>query len=266
MRGYFDNDEPEVEEPEELEERKRDTEVTLSTAAQLGIVFCLLFLCGLCFGLGYWVGHKPSASAPTTAATQPTVPTASPDQEPLQGNGTLPKPSADAQVPPTPPPSESDGTTPTPTPASNTNPAPTQPQPTPAAATTPSHTPASSPAPTPAAPKPAAPAPAPRSTPVQPPVPTRTNAPQIEQPAPAMRPAYPSAATGYMVQIAAVLHAEDANVLVGALRRRGFAATAERVPSDGFVHVRIGPFATHEEASRMAARLLGDGYNAMVQP
>jgi len=30
--------------------------------------------------------------------------------------------------------------------------------------------------------------------------------------------------------------------------------------------VRIGPFATHEEASRMYARLLGDGYNAMVQP
>ena len=81
-----------------------------------------------------------------------------------------------------------------------------------------------------------------------------------------MRPAYPSATSGYMVQIAAVLHAEDANVLVGALRRRGFAATAERMPSDGLVHVRIGPFATHEEASRMSARLLGDGYNAMVQP
>lgn len=263
MRGYFDNEEPEV---EELEERRHDTEVTLSTAAQLGIVFCLLLLCGLCFGLGYWVGHKPSASAPTTAANQPTAPTAAPDQEPLQGNGTLPKPSADAQVPPTPPPSAgSDGTTPTPTPASSSNPAPTEPQPTPAA-TTPPHTPASSPAPKPAAPKPAAPAPARPSTPVQPPVPTRTNQPPSEQPAPAMRPAYPSAASGYMVQIAAVLHAEDANVLVGALRRHGFNATAQRMPSDGLVHVRIGPFATHEEASRMAARLLGDGYNAMVQP
>ena len=69
-----------------------------------------------------------------------------------------------------------------------------------------------------------------------------------------------------MVQIAAVLHAEDANVLVNALRNHGFEATAQRLPSDGLVHVRIGPFATHEEASRMAARLLGNGYNAMVQP
>jgi DedD protein len=81
-----------------------------------------------------------------------------------------------------------------------------------------------------------------------------------------MRPAYPSDASGYMVQIAAVSHTEDANVLVNALRNHGFAATAQRSPVDGLIHVRIGPFATHEEASRMSARLLGDGYNAMVQP
>lgn len=68
-----------------------------------------------------------------------------------------------------------------------------------------------------------------------------------------------------MVQIAAVLHAEDANVLVDALRRRGYAANAQRMP-DGLVHVRIGPFATHEEANRMSMRLLENGYNAMVQP
>ena len=121
MRGYFDNDEPEVEEPEQLEERRHDTEVTLSTGAQLGIVFCLLLLCGLCFGLGYWVGHGRSPAAPATAATQPAAPTAAPDQEPLQGNGTLPKPSADAQVPPTHPPDEGGGTPPAP--ASDTNPA-----------------------------------------------------------------------------------------------------------------------------------------------
>jgi cell division septation protein DedD len=69
-----------------------------------------------------------------------------------------------------------------------------------------------------------------------------------------------------MVQVAAVSHFEDANVLVNALRGRGFPAIAQRSSSDGLVHVRIGPFQTHEEAGRMAARLLGDGYNAMVQP
>jgi DedD protein len=259
MRGYFDNEEPEDEEPEE---HRHDTEVTLSTGAQLGIVFCLLLLCGLCFGLGYWVGHRGTPAAPATAANQPAAPTAAPDQEPLQGNGTLPKPSADAQVPPTPTPDESSGTPPAPT--SDTSPAPTQPQPT-SAATAPPHAPTSSPAPAPTAPKPAAPASAPRSAPVQPPAPTRTYEPPSEQPAPAMRPAYPSETSEYMVQIAAVSHSEDAYVLVNALRNHGFAATAQHMP-DGLIHVRIGPFATHEEASRMSARLLGDGYNAMVQP
>jgi cell division septation protein DedD len=80
-----------------------------------------------------------------------------------------------------------------------------------------------------------------------------------------MRPAYPSASAGYMVQIAAVSHSEDAFVLVNALRNRGFAATAQHMP-DGLIHVRIGPFATHEAASRVCTRLLESGYNAMVQP
>jgi cell division septation protein DedD len=68
-----------------------------------------------------------------------------------------------------------------------------------------------------------------------------------------------------MVQIAAVSHSEDAFVLVNALRNRGFAATAQHMP-DWLVHVRIGPFTTHEEANRMCTRLLESGYNAMVQP
>jgi DedD protein len=69
-----------------------------------------------------------------------------------------------------------------------------------------------------------------------------------------------------MVQVAAVSHAEDAGVLVGALRKRGYAASAQREPSDGLIHVRIGPFATHDEANHMCARLLDDGYNAIIQP
>ena len=76
----------------------------------------------------------------------------------------------------------------------------------------------------------------------------------------------PGAAGQFMVQVAAVSHADDANVLVNALLKRGFPATAQRMPSDGLIHVRIGPFATHDEASRMCTRLLNDGYNALVQP
>jgi cell division septation protein DedD len=69
-----------------------------------------------------------------------------------------------------------------------------------------------------------------------------------------------------MVQVAAVSHADDASVLVNALRKRGYSANAQREPPDGLIHVRIGPFATHDEANRMCTRLLNDGYNAMVQP
>lgn len=69
-----------------------------------------------------------------------------------------------------------------------------------------------------------------------------------------------------MVQVAAVSHEEDADVLVNALRKRGYAVSSQRQATDGLIHVRIGPFATREEATRMARRLLDDGYNAMVQP
>ena len=69
-----------------------------------------------------------------------------------------------------------------------------------------------------------------------------------------------------MVQIAAVSNAEDADVLTGALRKRGYAVTARRDPADNLIHVRIGPFATLAEANGWKLRLLNDGYNAIVQP
>src|ERR1039458_10348774 len=96
MRGYFDDEEAEREAPED---RGRDTELTLGWGALVGSVFGLILVCGLSFWLGYTVGHHGSATPPTTSATQPAMPTAAPDQEPLQGNGTIPKPSADAQAP-----------------------------------------------------------------------------------------------------------------------------------------------------------------------
>jgi cell division septation protein DedD len=69
-----------------------------------------------------------------------------------------------------------------------------------------------------------------------------------------------------MVQIAAVGNAEDADVLATALRKRSYAVTAAREPGDGLIHVRIGPFASRDEASHWRDKLLGDGYNAVVQP
>jgi cell division septation protein DedD len=72
--------------------------------------------------------------------------------------------------------------------------------------------------------------------------------------------------TAWMVQIAAVSHQEDADVLTGALRKRGYVVTARRDPVDGLLHVQVGPFATHSEANSMRQRLLDDGYNAIIEP
>ena len=67
-----------------------------------------------------------------------------------------------------------------------------------------------------------------------------------------------------MVQIAAVSNQEDASVLLGALRKRGYAASAVRNPADNLIHVCIGPFSNRNDADSMREKLLSDGYNAIV--
>lgn len=81
-----------------------------------------------------------------------------------------------------------------------------------------------------------------------------------------VQPALPVQPGAIMVQIAAVSHPEDADVLVGALRKRGYAVSARRDPADGLLHVQIGPFANRNDAYAMRQKLLNDGYNAIVQP
>jgi DedD protein len=70
----------------------------------------------------------------------------------------------------------------------------------------------------------------------------------------------------WMVQIAAVSQSEDADVLLSALRKRGYAVAAHRDPADNLIHVQVGPFSSHADAASMRQRLLNDGYNAMIEP
>ena len=86
------------------------------------------------------------------------------------------------------------------------------------------------------------------------------------QPAPALQvqPAL-TQTSGCMVQIAAVSHPEDAEVLVNALRKHGYAVTVRREVSDNLMHVQLGPFANRNDANAMRQKLLNDGYNAIVQ-
>jgi cell division septation protein DedD len=230
----------------------------------LAIFFGLVLICGLCFGLGYTVGHHNSP--PPVAAAQP-VDSAQPMP---QASGAAPKPSANKQsgtsgAAQSTAPDAGDGQAGDP---ATSAPADTQPaassrssQPVTGASAGTSANVSSQTALAQAPPGPV--------TPVQ----VRPVAPAVTNPQPVtgfapnsrVQPALPQTAA-YMVQIAAVSHTEDAAVLVNALRKRGYTVTAQRKPEDGMIHVWIGPFSTRDEANRWKVKLLDDGYNAVVQP
>ena len=98
---------------------------------------------------------------------------------------------------------------------------------------------------------------------VRPVLPPQANA---LQPAASIAGAGGSQGVPSMVQIAAVSHQEDADVLVSALRKRGYAVNVRRQPADTLLHVQIGPFPNRNDAEVMRQKLLNDGYNAIVQP
>lgn len=220
---------------EELPHHER--ELTLSTGSILAIFLGLVVLCGAFFGFGYNMGRK---SAPTPlslsdvapAAEQPSASPVTTVSKPAAGSLADEGANARAAEPPqrpvrrTPPPS-----------AAATEEAATNSEPT------------TKPAPA----KPAAAAPA----------------PIVRQPAPVPAPSLASTAgpggSSYMVQVAAVSHQEDAQLLIGALRARGYAVAARSTPGDSFIHVQVGPFRDKKEADAMRQRLLTDGYNAIVK-
>lgn len=228
MRRVFDEEDVDQGRP------SRDTELTLGSGALIAIGCGLLLLCALCFGLGYGAGR--SGSTPSAASPPPSAS----DQEPLQATGNIPKPSAEAQTPIAPPqPSEATGNT----------------------GTLPGSGSASAIPPNPAAP-----------TEVRPALPTSGAAPgPPSSAAPAVHPALGQAqpqpsGQQYMVQVAAVSNATDAEVLSNALRKRGYPVISRREPADNFIHVRVGPFASQQIAEQWRSKLLNDGYNAQLQP
>jgi len=86
-------------------------------------------------------------------------------------------------------------------------------------------------------------------------------------PAPQLPATGPSAmlAAQSVVQVAAVSHQEDADILLTALKRRGYNVAIRQEPQDKLLHVQIGPFATKKDAEAMRQKLLTDGYNAIVK-
>ena len=225
----------------EPEEEKHDPVFTLGPVMLLAILCGLLLLCGLFFALGYSAGRRSSPTAGLTVTRTAEGQTLS-----ATGASALSKPPAKGLVPATQPPQ---------TAAQTDHPASLDGVPTGSALTTYAPSPANSNS---AASQPQVRAALPS---VQNGSQTTASATTSYQVQPALGPG-----SGVMVQIAAVSHIEDANVLMGALRKRGYAVVARRQPADDLIHVQIGPFARRSDADTMSRKLLSDGYNAVVLP
>lgn len=266
MKSLFDK---------EMEESRGEADLTLGIGSLLSIFFGVVLVCGIFFGFGYSMGRRnartttpPAVTLPQTAGTSALT-----ENEP---SGAPAKPQEpDSSVPALP-----DDTKASPSPTSDAAksqaaaPAPSAPNP---ASTPAPHTPDE------AAPQKSAVASAPpKNTRVvesttpdpslsavpyshRPPLPTKphpgTMAPLAQ--APGDSPIVPG--QPIMVQIAAVSRQEDAEVLAGALRKRGFNPTVRPGNGDKFFHVQVGPFTDKTQAETMKQHLLADGYNAIVR-
>ncbi len=210
-------------------------EITLGTRSLLGIFFGLVLICSIFFGLGYSVGRGSGQKAAVAPAGNETPAAAA--------SGAIAKPSpgqlASAETP-----DASAGAAP----ASET-PAESAPALEPATTETPAASGASAPAPT------VKPAGFPSTVP-------GTATPATATLKPAVATVVPN---GIMVQVAAISVPQDANILVDALKKRGYSAVIRNEPQDKLLHVQLGPFASRVEANGMRTKLLADGYNAVVK-
>jgi DedD protein len=238
MRSLLDTEE---------EEETTGTEITLSTASLLGIFFGLVLICGVFFGFGYSMGRGTEQGAqaaslktgPASSAAESDDTTTAADQQP---------------TPPPPAKSQDD-------------------QQAPAKAALPvvvRHAKADDAEDASAE----EPAPAPPKHVSQALVAATESAAALQKPSARVAPPMavaaptvaPAAGTGQpMVQIAAVARQEDADVLVSALRQRGYGVVVRNEPQDKLLHVQVGPFADRTQATAMRQKLLSDGYNAIIK-
>ena len=194
-----------------------------------------MLICAVFFGLGYSVGRGSG----TRAAEQPATQTAS-----TPADSHLSKPSADQTLTPV----ETQPMTASDTPSAD-NPS-SEPQ---AAAPAPANPPAT------ASNSPTAGPVNPFQSPVQ-----SAATPSATKPA-TLQPTAATIMTGFMVQVAAVRVPQDAQILVDALKKHGYTAVVRNEPQDQLLHIQLGPFPARSDAIAMRAKLLTDGYNAVVK-
>jgi DedD protein len=202
------------------------TEIMLSNSKLLLLFLGAAVVCGGCFGFGYTLGKHTAEAGTGVPHETPVAAAGQPGGSDAAVTTTVAKPSA----------MNSSYAVPT-----------TSPAPAPAATVA---APAAK-----AAPRATAPA-----TPEPPPAPSRVLPVAAEA-------AEPAAGAGrtFAVQVAAVSHRGDAEILVSALQRKGYQVNAVQGAQDNLIHVQIGPFANQKDALAMRDRLSNDGYLAIVK-
>jgi cell division protein FtsN len=210
---------------------EHDREISLGTTTILGIFFALALLCAVFFGFGYSLGRR--SASPVASPSDLITGSTTSSSKPAPGNPaspaspTISKPSADA--------TQSDTTQSriVPIDASDTAAQDNQ--------SAPGLTPVSATASTVRADKtvPAA------------------------NPMTKMTPAAASSGSS-VVQVAAMSHQEDADVVAADLKRRGYTVAIRHESQDKLFHVQIGPFPVRKEADTMRQRLQADGYNNAI--
>src|SRR6201994_3309977 len=245
MKSLFDED--------DHEEPKSDADLTLGIGSLLSIFFGVVLICGIFFGFGYFMGRRNSHATAPAASTSP-IPANELSGAPL-------KPQTDGAAAP----EEANAANPDESKSAATKP--------------PAQDEAETSKPAKAAAPPAASSKTTRVAEATTPdlslnaVPFTHRAPLPSKPhagvmaplaqAPGDSPIVPG--QPIMVQIAAVSRQEDAEVLAGALRKRGFNPTVRPGTGDKFFHVQVGPFTDKTQADAMKQHLLADGYNAIVR-
>jgi cell division septation protein DedD len=276
LRTVFEDD-------EEDERAEPDRELTLSAGTLLGLFFALVLVCGLCFGVGYTLGEH-SGGAMTAKGSEKVAPTA-PDK--MAGKSAeKPSPAADstglgASVVGTGN-NFAAGATPAAPMADVLSPAPETP------GSAGSNAAGLNGAGQQVASQSAvsqAQAIANGAAGVHAALPggmqgtTQANSATGNGAAAVVRPAMPEsgpksgivlgapspAAESSMVQVAAVSDPVDAQVLLDALRKRGYPVKLIRGTTDSLTRVQVGPFASRAQALATRAKLLHDGYNAIVK-
>ena len=105
----------------------------------------------------------------------------------------------------------------------------------------------------------------PKPTPQQ----TAKAAPPKPQPKPDPAPK-PAAATtsakgGYHLQVAALRTRQDADLLAGKLKAKGYPVEVNSSRDDGWIRVVVGPFSAPEDAKQYKARLSQEGFDTMLR-